>query len=149
MIKRVLILIFISLLGLNARAHEGEHGPKVKNQGKYGGKMASVILKKDLDNSSATAIYIAELTLSADGTLRVYFYDKSLDFISINAKSIVGNISFKDKKTRKETHSKIDFVANGNGFEAKIPSSINRASSLEIDINTPENDYVAAFPRIK
>lgn len=137
------------VLSLFAYAHDGAHGPRVKKQGKYGGKMASVILKKDHDNSEAKAQYIAELTLSNEGMLRVYFYDTDLQPTTFDAKAITGTLVSKNKIKQNSSNTQLVFTLNGNSFEAKVDPSTSRAAGLELVISTTSNDYLADFARIK
>jgi hypothetical protein len=149
MFKKIVLSAALAMSSVVAFAHDEGHGPKIRNQGKYGGRLSSVIFKKDANNSSAKAEYAAELTSSSDGTLRLYLYDTKLQPVSLSPKQVTGNASYKSKETRKSTTSKIDFKQNGDSFESKLPADIDGTVSLEVDIATKNGDYMAAFPRIK
>lgn len=149
MIKKFFICVAASFLSLSVFAHDEGHGPKVKNQGKYGGKMTSVILKKDHDAADAKAHYIAELTLSNDGMLRVYFYDTNLQPTVIAPKALTGTLIIKNKNAKNSSKTNLVFNPKGNSFEAKIDPVANRSAGLELVISTAEQDYLADFVRIK
>ncbi len=149
MFRKIALSAALVLFSVTAFGHDEGHGPKIKNQGKYGGRMSSVIFKKDASNKHAKAQYAAEMTSSADGTLRLYFYDTKLQPASISVKQVTGNASYKSKDTRKSTTSKIEFKQNGSSFDSKLPADIGGTVSLEVDIATKDGEYMAAFPRIK
>src|SRR5687768_6712656 len=79
-----------------ALAHDGGHGPKLSDTGKYGGLVAPVIDMKESElGAKAAVVNKAELVRSSDGKVRLYLYDaamKPLDLKTIDksAKGILG-----------------------------------------------------------
>ena len=149
MIKRTLLTAMLAVGSVSAFAHDEWHGPKITKQGKYGGKLSAVIFKKDATNHHAKAQYAAEMTKSGDGKLRLYFYDTDFKPKNISATSVSGTASYKSKETRKSTDTKIEFKPSGDAFEAQLPKDIDKTVSVEVEIETKDGEYMAAFPRMR
>lgn len=149
MLKKLLFVVSLVFMTIQpAIAHDEGHGPKIKKQGKFGGKISSVILKSEELSKDAKIQYIAELTKNNDGKLRIYFYDSEMNETKILVENLKGEFSFKNKKTSKNEIHKFAFQAGKDGVEANIPKEITRLSNIEITFSLKGTDYFVAFSLI-
>jgi len=66
--------VLLLALCLNAVAHDEGHGPKLKDVGRRGGRVTSVVLAKDAGKgASAELVYKGEIVRSKDGAVKIYF----------------------------------------------------------------------------
>jgi hypothetical protein len=149
MIWNFFIAVALTLTGASAFAHDSGHGPKVMAQGKFGGKLSAVILKKEANNSSAKAYYAAELTKAADGKLRLYFYDTKMASATPTITVISGLANYKSKTAKKSVTEKVDFKKEGENYEAQLPADVDGSVSVEVVMMTPDGELMAAFPRMR
>src|SRR6187402_1953387 len=82
--KKITVLLFA--LSLSAFAHEGGHGPKLKDVGKKGGRVTSVVLSKDAGKGAAAElVYKGQIVRSKDGKVKIYYYDKDLNPLKLDS----------------------------------------------------------------
>lgn len=149
MIKSIFLTIAMAFTGSIAHAHDSGHGPKMTLQGKFGGKLSAVILKKEANNSSAKAHFAAELTKTTDGKLRLYFYDTKMGTLNPEIKMISGLSTYKSKASKKSVTEKFDFKKEGDIYEAQLTPDVDGSVSIEVEMLTKDGEFMAAFPRMK
>ena len=130
-----LILTLVAVWSIQVFSHEGEHGPKINDGGKYGGLVAAVIAKSEAKKAHhAKVLYKAELVRAADGTARIYMYDpemKPADLKGFAAKADAHLVT-KVKKKFKETAFALEL--KDNVYIGKIPKIEKKPYSIDVEI---------------
>ena len=128
--------IFIFLLSLNAFAHDGGHGPAVKDGGLYGGILASVMKTSDMKghhHDNAPIQYKAELIRAQDGTLTLYFHDKDMKKNSLADFSTDIMVKMEVKKGGKYVYvGEFKMIKKDHLYKGKLPAVRTRPFNLDV-----------------
>lgn len=145
--KRISVVLL--LLCLNAFAHDEGHGPKLKDVGRRGGRVTSVVLSKDASKgASAVLVYKGEIVRSKDGKIKVYFFNKEmeplkLDSFAKNAKAIL--IS---GKRGKEVEKSFDLTLVVDHLEGMTPRPIPKRYNIDVRVMEGDKELLAAFDNL-
>lgn len=146
--KNMIMVLVVCLSGL-VFAHDGGHGPKLKDAGKYGGLVSAVVLKSDYKKGAKAAlVYKAELVRSVDGTVRVYFYDsamKPLEFIGFDVKGSA-MLAVKAKGKWKDTEFPLEL--KDNSFIGKMPKAEKKPYNIDITVKKDGKELLTAFDNL-
>lgn len=145
-----LLLSLTLLVSTVALAHDEGHGPKLGDQPKYGGKVAAVISKSEVNKGTKAEMrYKAELTKTNDGTIRVYLYDKKMNLLPLQEfASATGELLFKDRKTKKWTAHEFKFSKKDKSFEGKLPTQPRRPFNIDVTLKKGDKDLFIAFDNL-
>lgn len=143
------ILFAVMFLSATAFAHDGGHGPKVTDAPRQGGVLAPVIDLKDLKKGDhAEVIYKAELVRSEDGSISVYYYDKTMKPIDLSkfdktAKGVVETV-------KKKKVTKAPFALNlvDGIFSAKAPKAPSKPFNIDVVVKEGGRDLLTAFDNL-
>ena len=144
----VKITLAAMLLSQFVFAHDGGHGPKLRDQPKYGGKVAAVIDKKEeLAGAKAKILYKAELTKNNQNVVRVYLYSKDMKILQLEGyESANGELTFKDKRTRKKVMHEFALKKMPDAsYEGKLPARPRRPYNIEVTLSGKERKLLTAF----
>jgi hypothetical protein len=142
------VLIALNMTSLTV-AHEGGHGPKLRDNAKYGGHLAPAIWQKDLAKGHhAPLIYKGELTRSQDGTIRLYLYDTHMKPLKLNnfKPKAVATLVIKKRKKRKET--RFHLQKETNAFVGKIPKITRRPFDIDIVVHQGDQALLVSFDNL-
>lgn len=140
------ILIMASALAL---AHDEGHGPKLSDSGKYGGLVASVILKADAKKGDKAAIvHKAELARSADGTVRVYLYDTKMNPLDLKAFATKGSASLSAKVKGEYKVSSFVLELKKNAFTGKMPKPKGKPYNIDVTVKEGKRELMTAFDNL-
>lgn len=143
------LTVLLLALSLSAFAHDEGHGPKLKDVGRKGGRVTSVVLAKDATKGAAAElVYKGEIVRSKDGTVKIYFYDKDmtplkLDNFTKSAKAIL--ISGKEGK---ETTKDFDLKYVVDHFEGITPKPIPKRYNIDVKVSEGDKELLAAFDNL-
>lgn len=143
------ILVLVMTLSLNAFAHDEGHGPKLTDAPRQGGLVTSVVLAKDVSKGSkAELIHKAELVKSADGTVRVYFYDKNMDALKTGSLATTAKAILITEKKGKVTTQNFDLKFVEDHFEGKSPKPARKPYSIDVKVMEGNKELLAAFDNL-
>ena len=145
--KKLITLLFV--FSLSAFAHDGGHGPKLKDVGKKGGRITSVVLSKDAPKGDkAELVYKGEIVRSKDGKIKVYFYDKDMNPLKLDAFAKTTNATLIFGKEGKETEKKFEMVLVTDHLEGMTPKPIPRRYNIDVRVSEGERELLAAFDNL-
>ena len=144
-----IVLILSVVLSHVALAHDGGHGPKLSDTGKYGGLVSGVVLKSDAKKgSSASIVHKAELVRSADGTVRVYLYDTKMVALDLKGFEAKGSavLAAKVKGKYKDTPFTMDIKENY--FVGKLPKPEGKPFNIDVTLKESGRELLTAFDNL-
>lgn len=143
------ILVLTLALALNAFAHDEGHGPKLTDAPKQGGVVTSVVLAKDASlGTKAELQHKAELVRSADGTVRVYFYDKSMNPVKAGTFATTAKAILITSKKGKITTQKFELKFVEDHFEGKSPKPARKPYNIDVKVTEGGKELLAAFDNL-
>jgi len=147
--KKVILAVALAMVG-SAYAHDGGHGPKVSDAGKYGGVVMPVIEAKDADKGTKAAlVHKSELVRSEDGTLNLYLYDQSMKPLDLTkfSKSVTAKIGpmKRNPKWKTETFS---LDQKGTSFVGKMPTAKVKPFYIDLTLSEGERKLMTAFENL-
>jgi len=145
--KKFLVLAFA--VALNALAHDEGHGPKLTDSPKQGGVLTSVVLAKDASKGTkADLVYKAEIVRSADNTVRVYYYDKSMNPVKLDGFAKSAKADLITAKKGKFTIQKFELGLVADHFEGKAPKAARKPYNIDVKVMEGERELLAAFDNL-
>ena len=143
------IFVLTLALTINSFAHDEGHGPKLTDAPKQGGVVTSVVLAKDAKLGTKAELYHkAELVRSADGTVRVYFYDKAMNPLKAGTFSPAGKAILITSKKGKVTTQNFELKYGEDHFEGKSPRPSRRPYNIDVKVMQGEKELLAAFDNL-
>lgn len=134
---------------LNALAHDEGHGPKLKDVGKKGGRVTSVVLAKDATKGSAAElVYKGEIVRSKDGKIKVYFYDKDMNPLKLDGFAKNAKASLISGKEGKEITKDFELSFVIDHFEGMTPKPIPRRYNIDVKVIESDKEFLAAFDNL-
>lgn len=141
----------VLLLGfcLSAYSHDGGHGPKLKDFGKKGGRVTSVVMTKEAGKgSSAKSVYNSEIVRSKDGKVKIYFYDKDMNALKLDSFAKKAKASLISGRGGKETVKDFELNLITDHFEGMTPKPIPRRYTIEVKVSEGDKELLAAFDNL-
>lgn len=143
------LTVLLLALSLSAFAHDEGHGPKLKDVGKKGGRVTSVVLSKDAGKGAAAElVYKGEIIRSKDGKIKIYFYDKDMNPLKLDgfAKSAKATLISGREGKETEKEFKLSFVSDH--FEGMTPKPIPRRYNIDVRVSEGDKELLAAFDNL-
>jgi len=142
--------LLISLgMSLSVVAHDGGHGPKLRDAAKYGGVVAPVILEKELSlGHKATLFYKGELTRSQDGVVRFYLYDVAMKPLKLDAFPQKANAFLEIKKNNRWQRTPFTLIKAGGSYVGKLPKILGRPFNIDVLLTKDTRVFLVAFDRL-
>jgi hypothetical protein len=144
--------LFISLaiyFSTGVRAHDGGHGPKLTDTGKYGGLVSAVVLKSEAKRGAEAAlIHKAELVRSTDGTTRVYLYDTTMKPLEIKGFDLKASASLKAKVRGKWKTTEFSLEQKDGLFLGKMPKIEAKPYDIDISLKQGGKELLSAFDNL-
>ena len=145
---KMMMAIALALgFSVSGYAHDEGHGPKMSENGKYGGIVAPVVKKADASKGpDATAVHKAELTRAADGTVHLYLYDQTMKPLDLKGfdKTASATISAKGKGDAK----KFTLELKDKSFVGKMPKPDANLYNVEIALKKDGTDLISAYQNL-
>ncbi|MCM2349444.1 MAG: hypothetical protein NDI69_05435 [Bacteriovoracaceae bacterium] len=143
------LLVLVLAISLNAFAHDEGHGPKLTDSPKQGGVLTSVVLAKDASKGTkADLLHKAELVRSADGTVKVYYYDKSMNPLKVGTLANSAKAILITQKKGKVTTQEFDLKFVEDHFEGKSPKPARKPYNIDVKVKEGEKELLAAFDNL-
>lgn len=144
------LIVSLALCFTNAtQAHEEGHGPILEDTGRYGGLVSSVVLKSDAKKgASAALVHKAELVRSADGTTRVYLYDREMKPLEIKGFDSKGSASLGAKVNGKWKNTEFRLEKMDRAFVGKMPTIKAKPYYIDITLKQDGKELLAAFDNL-
>lgn len=144
--NKIVVIFFSIFLFKFSFAHDGGHGPKVSNNGKYGGKVAAVILASEESKSHKAKLqFKAEATVEGK-TIRIYLYDKKMNKISLKdfqaskkKAKVLGLFSDDEYSLKKGKRS----------FEGTLPKGTTTPFSTDVFVKKGGVEYFVSFSNVE
>ena len=144
-----IIYFLVMIWSLQVFSHEGEHGPKINDGGKYGGLVAAVISKSDIKKSTqAKVLYKAELVRAADGTARIYLYNPDMKPADLKKFATTANALLVTKVKKKFKERRFTFALQDNFYIAQLPHIEKKPYSIDVETKTSETDLSMGFENL-
>lgn len=145
--KKFLVLALV--LSLNSFAHDEGHGPKLTDAPKQGGIVSSVVLAKDAGlGTKAEMKHKAEIVRSQDGTVRIYFYDKTMNPVKAGVLAPKAGGNLISGKKGKFTEQKFDLVWKDDHFEGKFPKPNRKPYNIDVKVLEGTSELLVAFDNL-
>jgi hypothetical protein len=146
MMKIILLLLSLNFMVL---AHEGGHGPVIKDAPKQGGIVAPVVLAKDAKlGEKALMKHKAEIVRTQDGLVRIYFYDKAMIPMKAGALAAKASAMIVTHKKGKFTEQKFDLVWKDDHFEALLPRPARKPYNIDVHVMEGTQELLVAFDKL-
>ena len=143
------ITVLLLALSLSAFAHDEGHGPKLKDVGKKGGRVTSVVLSKDAaKGAAADLVYKGEIVRSKDGKVKIYFYDKDMNPLKLDSFAKTAKATLISGKSGKETEKVFDLAFARDHFEGMTPKPIPRRYNIDVRVGEGDKELLAAFDNL-
>ena len=147
--KQMIILLINLLLVTNLNAHDGGHGPKLVDSGKYGGVVSAVVLKSEMKKGTkANLVNKAELVRSSDGTLRVYLYDLSMNTLNTTTFESKATAVLITKFKKKLNEEKFELELKDGVFIGKLPTPKSKPYDVDVTLKNNGTELLTAFDRL-
>lgn len=141
--------MLLVVLCLNVFAHDEGHGPKLKDVGKRGGRVTSVIMAKDASKGTAAElVYKGEIVRSKDGVVKIYFYDKSMNPLKGDSFTKTAKATLISGKHGKFETKDFDLTFVTDHFEGTTPKPIPRRYNIDVKVTEGEKELLAAFDNL-
>ena len=145
-LKIVAASLFISA---TAFAHDEGHGPKLADTGKYGGIVSAVVKKADAKlGAKAPLVHKAELVRSADGTVRVYLYDQSMNPLDLKNVEAKGSASLGAKVKGKWSETPFPLEQKEGSFMGKLPKPGSKPYNIDVTVKEAGTELLSAFDNL-
>ena len=130
-------------------AHDEGHGPKLKDAGRFGGVVASVVDMVELNKGGhAHLVYKAELVRSQDDTARVYVYDKSMKPLDLSIFSKTAKAVLISSVDGEKSVAEFELTLKGMNFKGKAPKAKSKPYNIEIVFSKGDKKYLVAFDHL-
>jgi hypothetical protein len=144
-----ILTVLLLALSLSVFAHDEGHGPKLKDVGKKGGRVTSVVLSKDASKGAAAdLVYKGEIVRSKDGKVKIYFYDKDMNPLKLDSFAKTAKATLISGKSGKETEKVFDLAFARDHFEGMIPKPIPRRYNIDVRVGEGDKELLAAFDNL-
>ena len=148
MILRLFFAVMGLFLSCSVFAHDGGHGPKLGDSGKYGGLVTAVVLKVDADKGSkADLLFKAEL-VRTQGIARFYIYDKNMKALDLKDFGDKAEVTLLSKVKGKWKKVSFPVERMDNVFQGKMPSPEAKPYNLEVTWTKDSKALLAAFDNL-
>jgi hypothetical protein len=148
MIGKFMFAVVGLLFSYSVLAHDGGHGPKIGDAGKYGGLVTAVVLKADAEKGSkADLLYKAEL-VRTEGMVRVYLYDKSMKAVDLKEFGDKTEVTLATKVKGKWKNVSFPIERKDNVFQGKMPNPEAKPYNLEVTWTKDSKALLAAFDNL-
>jgi len=136
---KILILVLAVALSTSIWAHDGGHGPRLRDAPIHGGVLAPVIHAENAKlGRNAPLIYKGELLRSDDGTIRVYLYTAKMKPLELSKFDKKGRAVLETKTKSGWEERELELTLSGNTFVGKLPKGLIR-KPYNIDVFITEN----------
>jgi len=122
-----------------ALSHDGGHGPKMTDVGKFGGSLA------DVKDKSSASVYKSELVKTSDGKIQVKIVDKSGKPIDSSSWDKSASASASSGRKGSEKSSKFELTNDGKGFVGTLPSDVKPPYTLKVSFSEKGNELNVIF----
>lgn len=142
------ILLLLLTCSLSVFAHDEGHGPKLNDAPKQGGIVAPVVLAKDAKlGTKAPMKHKAEIVRSQDGTVRVYFYDQTMNPKEGGFAPKAVGILISGKKG-KMTEQQFELQWKEDHFEGKSPKPVRKPYNIDVKVMEGTTELLVAFDNL-
>ena len=149
MMKFLPISLMLSITSFTAHAHDEGHGPKLSDVAHYGGLLAPVIDKKDMDKGHhATVLYKAELVRSADATVRVYFFTKQMKLLDTKKLAPEGMAYLETKTDGSYKQQGFALKLTGKSYLGIAPMTTSKPYNIDVHLQIEGRSVMVAFDNL-
>lgn len=142
-------LVLILAISFSVFAHDEGHGPKITDAPKQGGIVAPVVLAKDAGlGTKAEMQNKAEIVRSQDGTVRVYFYDKTMKPLTSGIFETKAHGNLISGKKGKIKEQKFELEWKGDHFEGKSPKPTRKPYNIDVKVTQGTTELLVAFDNL-
>lgn len=145
--KKLLALLLV--MSLNTFAHDEGHGPKLNDAPKQGGIVSPVVLANEAGlGTKAAMMHKAEIVRSQDGTVRVYFYDKTMNPLKAGTLAAKASGVLISGKKGKVTQQKFELQWKDDHFAGMAPKPVRKPYNIDVKVMEGSNELLVAFDNL-
>ncbi|MDA8793056.1 hypothetical protein N9N67_07415 [Bacteriovoracaceae bacterium] len=139
------LVFLLSLFMFSAIAHDGGHGPALKDESSYGGKVSAIIDSKEVNlGRKAKMLFKAELVHnSKKNEVKVYLYDQNMK--AIDLKMFENKMEAVQIEGKKEKKFSLKLDKSGKFFVGKRPKNKRVPFNIDIMLKKEEPTLFGAF----
>lgn len=143
------VLLLSLILSSQLFAHDEGHGPKLTDAPKNGGVVTSVVLAKDANLGAKAALqYKAELVRTADGLVRLYFFDAAMRPVALEKFSATAKALVLTVKKGKVSSQPFELARHGDHYMGTSPKPAKKPYSIDVKFQDASRELLAAFDNL-
>jgi hypothetical protein len=148
--KMTLLSAFLATcLAVSASAHDEGHGPKLSDTGKFGGLVSPVVKEAEAKlGTKAALVHKAELTRAADGTVRVYLYDKEMKPLDTKGFESKGEAKLAAKVKGKWKNTSFPLELKDGNFSGRMPKPEGKPYNIDVTFKESGTGLLSAFDNL-
>lgn len=138
-------LFLAFMLSLSIYAHDGGHGPAIKDESLNGGKVTAVIAAGDVNKGrAAELLYKGELVFESRKTpVKLYIYDKNMK--PLNLKEFSKEISAVQIERNSEKTFKLTLDETGKFYKGERPKNKRVPFNIDVKFTKGKQKLFGAF----
>lgn len=142
--KNVILLLMLSFT-MNLFAHDGGHGPALRDESFHGGKVTAVINKSEVNKGrKAKMIYKGELVHNSQKLdVKLYLYDKNMKALDLT--KFGSTVEAVQIERRTENTFKLTLDKSKKFFVGKRPKNKRVPFNIDVIIKDGDKSLFAAF----
>lgn len=142
---KLLMSIVLCLSVLNVFAHDEGHGPALKDESLYGGKISAIINADEVKlGRKAKMLYKGELVHeSRKQDVKVYVYDQNMK--AIDLKDLAKKIDAVQIERNKEQKFELTLDESGKFYKGQRPKNKRVPFNIDIRVKKGEQTLFGAF----
>ena len=120
-------------------AHDGGHGPKMTESGKFGGVMA------DIKDKTSASVYKSELVKTSDGKVQLKVYDKAGKSVDLAGWDKVAKATAVSGHKGSKKDSAFELTHDGTAFTGNVPAEVKAPFTLNVSFNEKGKELKTSF----
>lgn len=142
---KLFLAFLLSSFMLSAFAHDGGHGPALKDESQYGGKVAAIIDSKEVNlGTKAKMLFKGELVHNKKSKeVKVYLYDQKMK--PLDLKMFENKIEAVQIEDGKEKKFNLKLDKSGKFFVGKRPKNKRVPFNIDIRLKKEKVTLFGAF----
>lgn len=136
-------LVVAALLSISSVsfAHDGGHGPKTIDAGKYGGTLS------DVRDKSGSA-YKGEFVKTSDSKIQLYLYDGAGKAVDVTSWDKTAKVTASSGKKGAEKSKTFELANDGKGFSGAVPTGLGKPYNLVITMSEKGRELTTVISNI-
>lgn len=139
----------VLMVATAAFAHDEGHGPKLTDTPRQGGIVSPVVNAADAKlGPKAALVYKAELVRLDDGTVRVHYYDSSMQPLALETFAKTAKALLLVERRGKTTRTPFDLTLQDGVYTGKAPTPSAKPFNIDVTVQEGHRKLLAAFDNL-